>query len=107
MTVRRQLAPWAGLVAGAFGWAAAHQLGSNAVFDDCRAGAPSFLILIGLAGLAIALIGGLVSLASWRRDGETGGRRFVALVGAMLAALAAFAIVLQSAAVLILPPCAA
>lgn len=107
MTFRRQFAPWAGIAAGAFGWAATHQLGSNAVFDNCRAGSPAFIVLIGLAGLAVALIGGLISFAIWRREAESGGRRFVGLIGAMLAALAAFAIVLQSAASLILPSCAA
>ena len=105
MTLRRQFAPWSGIAAGAVGWAFAHQLGSNVVFDDCRAGSPAFLILVGLAARAVALAGGFVSLAIWRSEAESGGRRFVGLVGAMLAALAAFAIVLQAAAVLILPPC--
>ncbi len=102
------LAPWLGLVGGACGWLLSHQAGSNSVFDDCRIGEGWFVILVGLLGLALALGGGLVSLTIWRRgDGETEGRRFMGLVGALLASLAAFAIILQSVAGLILPRCLA
>ena len=98
--------PWLGLAGGALGWALTHQIGSNAIFDDCHVGSPAFVALIGLAGLLIAVAGGLASLAAWRRgEAETPGRRLVGAVGALLALLAAFAIVLQSIAPLIMPPC--
>jgi hypothetical protein len=97
--------PWTGIAAAALGWALAHQLGSDTVFDDCRVGG-GFVLLVCLGGLAITALGGFVSFGVWRRD-ESEARRFLGLVGALLAALAAFAILLQAASGLILAPCAA
>jgi hypothetical protein len=101
----RHVRPWAGLAAAAVGWALAHQLGSDTVFDDCRVGG-GFVLLVCLGGLAVTALGGLFSLGVWRRD-ESEGRRFLGLVGALLALLAGFAILLQAASGLILAPCAA
>jgi hypothetical protein len=98
--------PWLGLGLAALGWAAAHQIGSDAIFDDCQKGVPGLILLVCLAGLAIDVAGGLFSLAVWRGAGESRGRRFLGMLGMLLAALAGFAIVLQSFAVLIIPPCA-
>jgi hypothetical protein len=45
-------------------------------------------------------------LASWRqREREAGGRRFVAIIGAMMAVLFSIAIFLQTSASLFLPRC--
>jgi len=100
------LMPWLGWIGGGLGWSLTHQIGSNSLFDDCRAGTPAFVIGISLAGLLIALLGGLASLAVWRRgDSETRGRRFVGGVGALFALLCGFAIVLQAIASLIVPMC--
>ena len=100
------LVPWLGMAGAAVGWGLSHQTGSTVVFDDCRAGDPAFVLLVCLGGLALAALGGYFSFAAWRRDGSE-ARRFIGLVGALLAALAAFAILLQAASGLILPPCAA
>jgi len=100
------LLPWLGMAAAAAGWGVSHQVASNAVFDDCRVGSAGFVILVCLAGLAITALGGFFSFGVWRRD-ESEGRRFVGLVGALLAALAGFAILLQGASALILERCAA
>ncbi len=100
------LLPWLGMAAAAVGWGVSHQLGSNAVFDDCRTGNPGFVLLVCLGGLAVTALGGYFSFDVWRRD-ESEGRRFIGLVGAMLAALAAFAILLQAASALLLAPCSA
>lgn len=99
------LAPWLGMLGAAAGWFASQLAGSNAVFDDCRFGAGWFVVAVSLAGLALAAAGGFFSLDVWRRRDETEGRRFLGLVAALLAALAAFAIVLQTIASLILPRC--
>jgi hypothetical protein len=99
------LRPWLGIAAAAIGWGASHQIGSEAVFDDCSVG-PGLVLLVCLAGLIVTALGGFFSLGVWRRD-ESEGRRFVGLVGALLAALAAFAILLQAASSLILAPCSA
>ena len=102
------LAPWLGLLGAGAGWFLAHQLGSNMAFDDCRVGDGGFALLTGLLGLLITAAGGYYSWDVWRRgSGETEGRRFVGLLGLLLAALTGFAIVLQSLSGLILPSCAA
>jgi hypothetical protein len=100
------VAPWLGTLAAVLGWGLAHQISSNSVFDDCTSRGPGFVLLVGFLCLAVDLAGGFFSLDVWRRD-ESEGRRFIGLVGTMLAALAAFAIVLQAVAALILPACAA
>ena len=97
--------PWLGLLLAALGWAAAHQVASNAIFDDCRQGTPAFVLLICLAGLAIDAGGGLFSLAVWRGAAGSRGRLFLGLLGMLLAGLAGFAIVLQALSALIIPIC--
>ncbi len=102
------LAPWLGLVGAAAGWFLAHQAGSNSVFDDCRVGESWFVVAVNLAGLVLAVAGGFFSWDVCRQDErETEGRRFLGLLGALLAALAVFAIVLQGVSGLILPRCVA
>ena len=63
-------------------------------------------MLVSLLGLALAAAGGVYCLRAWRTPERT-GRSFLGLVGGLLALLAGFAIVLQIAAGLILPSCAA
>jgi hypothetical protein len=102
------LAPWLGLVAAGLGWGLAHQVASNSVFDDCRVGEGWFVLLVCLVGLLITAGGAWYSYDVWRQgEKETEGRRFLGLLGTFLAALAAFAIILQAASSLILPRCIA
>jgi hypothetical protein len=100
------LAPWLGILGAAAGWFVSHQLGSNAAFDDCRTGDAGFVLLVGLLGLALAGGGGYFSWDVWRGD-ESDARRFIGLVGLLLALAAVFAILLQSVAGLVLPDCLA
>lgn len=101
------MAPWLGLLAAALGWGLSHQVGSNSVFDDCRLGDGWFVILVCLVGLLITIGGGYYSYDVWRQgEKESEGRRFIGLLGALLAGLAGFAIVLQAISSLILPRCA-
>lgn len=110
MTGRRKaldLLPWAGIAGAVIGWGISHQVGSNAIFDDCRDGG-GLVLLVSAAGMIVTLLGAAGSLTVvWSGDGNGGARRFVAWLGLLLAALAAFAILLQAAAGLILPDCAA
>jgi hypothetical protein len=101
------LAPWLGLLGAAFGWGLTHQVGSDSAFDDCRTASASFIVVLCLIGLLITGVGGLFSWDIWRRREETEGRRFLGMLGALLAALAAFAILLQAISALILPRCVA
>jgi hypothetical protein len=107
MTWRRAFLPWSGSIAGALGWSLSHQIGSNSVFDDCTANGGGLVLLVGAAALLLTIVGGVVSLAVWRGGAANQARSFVGLLSALLALLAGFAIVLQSAAGLILPACAA
>ena len=106
--VIEHLMPWAGIVLAGLAWFAAHQIGSDTVFDDCQAGNPLFNALVNLVGLALALLGGLFGWRIWRRDGdETEGRRFLGLLGMLFAMLLCFALVLQLVAGFIVPRCLA
>jgi hypothetical protein len=49
----------------------------------------------------------LFSWGLWRDREQTSGHGFVGLIGALLSALAGFAIILQAISALIIPPCAA
>ena len=103
MTAR---APWLGLLLAALAWAADHQIGSDAIFDDCRRGTVGFVLVVGLLCLAVDIGGGLFSLAVWRGAEGSKGRLFLGLLGMLLAGFTGFAILLQSLSGLIIPPCA-
>lgn len=107
MSMWRNLIPWAGIIAGVLGWGLSHQIGSNSVFDDCTARGGGFVLLVGAVALLLTILGGLISLGVWRSVTKSNPRRFVGLLSALLALLAAFAVALQSIAGLILPACAA
>jgi hypothetical protein len=97
--------PWLGLALAALAWAAAHQVAADSIFDDCRRGSAGFILLVGLAALALDVAGGLFSLAVWRSAGGSKGRRFLGMLGMLLALLSGFAIALQSLSGLIIPSC--
>jgi hypothetical protein len=98
--------PFIGLVLVAAGWALSHQWGSNSVFDDCASSGGVVVVLTSLLGLVAVAAGGLYCLpASGATAGS--GRRFLGILGTLLALIAGFAVVLQIAAGLILTPCAA
>jgi hypothetical protein len=98
--------PFLGIVLVSAGWALSHQLGSNSVFDNCASSGGVVVVLASLLGLVAVAIGGLYCLPSAQHAAGS-GRRFLGILGALLALIAGFAIVLQIAAGLILPPCAA
>jgi hypothetical protein len=103
--IRDGFMPWAGLAFGTLGFFAAHQLGSDATFQDCRIGSP-WIVLIGtLLGLAII---GLGALGSWRiyaADSEPPARRLVATVGLLACGLYTIGVVLPLIAALVIPRC--
>jgi hypothetical protein len=101
-----RLQPFVGILMVAGGWALSHQIGSNSVFDDCTARPGGFVVLVSLLGLAMTIAGGLYALHAWAAP-ERKGRSFLGLLGALLALVAGFAVLLQLAAGLILPACAA
>ena len=102
----RRPQPLIGIFLAIGGWALSHQWGSNSVLDDCVANGGTLVVLTSLLGLAIVAAGGLYSFRGWSGPRES-GRRFLGALGALLALIAGFAVLLQIAAGLILPPCAA
>ena len=103
--VRDGFMPWAGLALGTTGFFLAHQIGSDATFQDCRIGSPLIVILGTIAGL---LVIGLGAIGSWRiysRDNEGRSRRFVSVVGLLACALFAIGVILPFIASLVIPRC--
>jgi hypothetical protein len=97
--------PWAGLALGTTGFFLAHQLGSNATFQDCRVGSPWFVIAGTIIGLALIVVGALGSWRIYATHGETSVRRVIAAVSLMSAVLFALAVILPFIAALIIPRC--
>jgi hypothetical protein len=104
--------PWSGLVGGVLGWGLQHQLGTYIATIQCITAAHA-VIAIGCIGALLASAGGLVSLQRWKRspiDVHRVGwstQRFIAALSATAAILFLGTIVLQTAASLVIPACAA
>lgn len=105
-----RLLPWSGWIGGILGWVLSNQTGSSLVQLDCTRAQPLPMLLIGLAGAALAIAGALISIRVWRMPGTTdqpyaGARRFIAGTGMLAAAIFLLAILFQTVSSLILPPC--
>ena len=103
---RDLLLPWSGLLGGSFGWFITHQIGSNQSFDHCGHSGAVPILLAGIFGIGLALWGAWLA-SGVRRDpaSSQGARRFLAVTGIGIAALFVTAIILQTAAALIIPRC--
>jgi hypothetical protein len=103
--IRDGFMPWAGLALGTTGFFLAHQLGSDATFQDCRVGSPWIVILGTLVGLAVIAVGALGSWRVYASRGEAPARRTIAAVSLMATALFALAVILPFIAALVIPRC--
>jgi uncharacterized membrane protein YdcZ (DUF606 family) len=104
--LRERLLPWSSIFAVLVGWALTHQIGSNTNFDRCGSTAPWAMGLLGLAGLAVLLVGGLLSHKVWKRgEAETPARRFLGIVGTGICAIFGAALVFQTISSFIIPQC--
>jgi hypothetical protein len=99
----RRPQPILGILLVVAGWFAAHQAGSDGIYDQCARGG-SYVIVVSLIGLLVTAAGGLYCYLATRGGGS--GRRFFGLTGALLGVLAGFATVLQIVAGFIIPACA-
>jgi hypothetical protein len=102
---RSPLSPWAGLFVGAAAWFLHHQAGSNANVYACHVAGGPYVIVVGLACAALAIIGGVVS---WRAEppAETPqSHRFARIVGMAAAAIFTLAIGFQVLGGAIVPDC--
>ncbi len=99
-----ELWPWAGIIGAGAAWILDHQVGSDATFYQCGAGS-TVTIIVGIVALAVTVVSGIASFRLWRGSVETDARRFIALVGWLFAILLGLAILLSTAAALIIPEC--
>jgi hypothetical protein len=103
--IRDRFMPWGGLALGTVGFFLAHQMGSDATFQDCRVGSPWIVILGTILGLATVAAGAFASWGVFAARAEAPARRLVATVSLMASALFALGIVLPLFAALIIPRC--
>ena len=103
--IRDRFMPWAGLALGTLGAGFAHQLGSDATFQDCRVASPLVVIIATLVGLGLVALGAVRSWRIYGASAETPARRMIAVVGIMACAIYALAIILPFIASLVIPRC--
>jgi hypothetical protein len=104
-SIRDGFLPWAGLALGTTGFFVAHQLGSDATFQDCTVGSPLVVIFGTVAGLALVVAGSLGSWSVFAAASESPARRLVAAVSLMACALFAVGVILPFIAALVIPRC--
>jgi hypothetical protein len=97
--------PWAGLALGTFGYFLQHQLGSDAVFQDCRVGSPWIVIVGTIVGLMIIAAGALGSWRVFASGAEPPARRLIATISLLGCALYAMGTILPFIAALVIPQC--
>ena len=102
---RDRFMPWSGLAFGTLGAGLAHQIGSDATFQDCTVGSPAVVIAGTVLGLALVALGALGSWRIYGAETETPARKLVATVSLMACAIFALAIILPFVAALVIPPC--
>jgi hypothetical protein len=103
--IRDGFMPWAGLALGTTGYFLAHQIGSDATFQDCRIGSPWIVLLGTMIGLLIIAVGVLGSWRIYAAEGETPARGLIAIVGLLSCALYAIGLLLPFIAALVIPRC--
>ncbi|MFL6732417.1 MAG: hypothetical protein ACJ8EH_09275 [Sphingomicrobium sp.] len=103
--IRDGFLPWAGIALGTTGYFLAHQIGSDATFQDCRIGSPWIVILGTLIGLAVIVLGALGSWRVYASEAESPARRLVAVIGLLASVLYVIGVVLPFIAALVIPRC--
>jgi len=103
--IRDGFMPWAGLALGTTGFFLAHQIGSDATFQDCRFASPWIVLLGTLVGLLVIGLGAFGSWGVYAARSESPARRLVAAVGVLACVLYAIGVILPFIAALIIPRC--
>lgn len=94
--------PWAGLVVGATLWALYQQTVADALHFSCRGIGFTGAIVAGVITSGIIAVAGIISFKS-ANDAHTRG--FVGAMNAVAAMIFALAVVLQTIAAWLVPPC--
>lgn len=102
---RDRFMPWGGIALGTVGYFLAHQIGSDATFQDCRTGSPWIVILGTLIGLVVIGLGAFASWPVFRSSSEAPARRLVATISLMVSVLFAIGVILPFIASLVIPQC--
>ena len=103
--MRDRFMPWGGLALGTIGFFITHQLGSDAVFQDCKASSPWLVIVAVILGLALVAAGALMSYRVFHAKAEGPSRKLAAAVSLAVCALYVMGIILPLIAALIIPQC--
>jgi hypothetical protein len=103
--IRDRFLPWAGLALGSLGFGLAHQIGSDATFQDCRVASPGIVIAGTIVGLLLVGLGAFWSWRVYAADNEAPARRMLATVSLMACGIFALAIILPLIASLVIPRC--
>jgi len=103
--IRDGFMPWSGLALGTLGFFLAHQIGSDATFQDCRIGSPLIVVLGTLIGLSAIGVGALGSWRVYAAEGESPARMLIAVVGMLACALCLMGVLLPLIAALVIPGC--
>jgi len=106
----RGLAAWAGWIGGLGGWAVSDQVGTSLAQADCTRADLPVMVAIGVAGAAVVIAGGLISLSVWRTAGDPdrpgeGTRRFIAATSVLAAGIFLLAILFQTMSSFVIPQC--
>jgi hypothetical protein len=104
-----RFAPWLGLFTALGGEAMHQQVLSDMLRFDCRLGEPLNGMLAAVAVLVAMGLGAWVSWESVRgkevTDAHDATRRFIARLSVLAAALLAIAVIWQTLATVVVPPC--
>jgi hypothetical protein len=104
-SIRDGFMPWAALALGTVGYFLAHQMGSDATFQDCRVGSPWIVVLGAVVGLAVIGTGALGSWGVYAAERESPARKLIAIVGLLACALFTIGVILPFIAAFIIPNC--
>jgi hypothetical protein len=104
MRVRDRMAPSAGFVLGGIGWAGTSQLSAMRISDSCEQVGTGQTLVVGLAGLCLAAIGGAISWGALRTV-QSRTHLFIARVSLCSDIAFALAIAFHIAATLLIPRC--
>lgn len=104
-----RLRPWAGWIGAVAGWVLSDQAGSDLAQLDCASARPPVMLAIGAAGLFCVIGGSFMALSCRQSRADAAGGadvdRFIAGTGLLAAGIFALAIIFQTMASLIIPPC--